>query len=120
MLKVARRQAEQVLEHLQAEHGVDAISRVQDQVLAYPGHGGGEGHEHRQADANHRQGIERVMDHDLVDDHLREQRRCQRHQLDGERGQEDIAEHLAVLQQLGNEPAKAEGFARRSLRIGVG
>ncbi len=48
------------------------------------------------------------MDDDLVDHDLGEQGRGQRHELDGERGQEDVAEHLAVLEQFGEEPTEPE------------
>ena len=61
-----------MLEHLQPQHRVDAVAGMQDQVLAHPGHGGGEGHEHRQPDADDGQGIERVVNDDLVDDDLGE------------------------------------------------
>ena len=36
MLEVQRRQPEQMVEDVTAEHGVDAVARVQDQVLAHP------------------------------------------------------------------------------------
>jgi len=67
VLEVARRQAEQVLEHLQAQHRVDAVAHVEDEVLAHPGHRGGENHKHRQTDADHRQSVESVMNDDFVD-----------------------------------------------------
>jgi len=119
VLEVTRRQAEQVLEHLQAQHGIDAVAGVQDQVLAHPGHRRTEHHEHGQPDADDDQGIEGVMDDHLVDDHLREQGRGQRHELDGEGSQKDVAEYLAVLQQLGEEPAEAELRAGGGLRIRI-
>ncbi len=119
VLEVTRREAEQMLEDLQAEHGVDAVAGVEDQVLAHPGHRRAEHHEHGKPDADDRQRIERVVHNDLVDHHLRKQRRGQRHELDGERRHEDVAEHLAVLEQLGDEPAETEMGARGGLRVRI-
>lgn len=109
-----------MFEDLQAQYGVDAVAGMENEVLAHPGHRGGEEHEHGQSDADDGQGIERVMDNDLVDDHLGEQGRGQRHQLNGERGNEHVAEHLAVLEQLGEEPAEAERLAPQPGRVGIG
>ena len=120
VLEVARRQAEKVLEHLQAQHRVDAVAHVEDEVLAHPGHRGGENHKHRQTDADHRQRVERVMDNHFVNHYLGEQRRCERHQLDCERREEYVAEDAAVLQQFGDEPAEAEFRACRAQRIRIG
>jgi hypothetical protein len=108
MLEVTRRQAEQVLEHLQAQHGIDAVAGMQDQVLPHPGHRRTEHHEHGEPDADDGQGIERVVDDDLVYHHLGEQGRGERHELDGKRRHEDVAENPAVLEQFRNEPAKSE------------
>jgi hypothetical protein len=101
-----------VLEYLETQHGVDAVARVQDQVLTHPGHGGAEYHEHRQPDADHGEGIQGVVHDHLVDDDLGEQGGGERHQLDGKGSHEDVAEYLAVLEQFGDEPTEAEMRAR--------
>ena len=72
MFEVARWQAEQMFEDLQAQHSVDAVAGVQDQELAHPGHRRGEDHEHGEADADDRERIQRVVDDNLVKDHLGE------------------------------------------------
>lgn len=46
--------------------------------------------------------------HHLVDHDLREQRRGETDELDGERSDEHVAPDRAVLEQLGDEPAEAE------------
>ena len=48
------------------------------------------------------------MDQDLVDDDLEEQRGDQGKQLQEERGDQDFAEQLAVLDDGRDEPAEAE------------
>ena len=114
------RQAEQMLEHLQAQYRVDAVAHVENEVLAHPGHSGSEDHEHSQPDADHCQRVEGVMNNDLIDHYLGEQRRCERHQLNRERGSQDIAEDAAVLEQLGDKPAEAEFRAGRAQGVGIG
>jgi hypothetical protein len=46
--------------------------------------------------------------HHLVDDDLREDGCGEADELDGERGEQDVAPDLLVLEQLGDEPAEAE------------
>jgi len=53
------------------------------------------------------------MDHDFVDDGLREQRGGKPHELDGKRCQQHIAPDALVLQQLRDEPAETELTALR-------
>ena len=108
MLEVARRQLEQVVEHRRAQHGIHAVAGVQDQVLAHPGKQRGKDHEHGQADADHDQRALGMVDDDLVDDDLGEQRRAQREHLDDQGGDQHIAPDALVLQQLRDEPVEAE------------
>ena len=37
-----------------AQHRIDPVAGVNDQILPNPGHDGGEDHEYRQGDADHR------------------------------------------------------------------
>ena len=110
VLEVRQRQAQQVAEDLAAEHGIDAVAGVQDQVLAQPGHDAGEDHEQDQGDAEDDQGAVGLVDDDLVDDDLGEQRRGEGDELDGEAGEQDVAPDSLVLQEFGDEPAEAEGL----------
>ena len=61
-------------------------------------------------DADHDQRALGLVHHDLVDDHLGEQRRGEADELDGERGEQHVAPDALVLEQLGDEPAEAEGL----------
>ena len=54
LLEVASRELEQMAEHLGAQHRIDPVAGVNDQILPNPGHDGGEDHEYRQGDADHR------------------------------------------------------------------
>jgi hypothetical protein len=108
LLEVGRRQPEQVLEDLAAEHGVDAVAGVQHEVLAQPGHAAGEQHEHDERDAKHDQGAVGLVHDYLVDDDLGEERGCQANELDGEAGDEDIAPDGFVLEEFRNEPLETE------------
>jgi len=116
LLEVAQRQAQHMTEHLTAEHGVDAVPGVNHQVLAQPGHHGREHHEHHERESDHRQRAVRLMHDHLVDDRLCEQRRRERHELNRQRGEQDIAEDALVLDQLGDEPAEAEVPASCGIR----
>ncbi len=119
LLEIARGQLEQVVEHGGAQHRIDAVAGVQDEVLAHPAEQGGEHHEHGQADADDDEGALRAVHHDLVDDHLGEQRRAQRQQLDDERGDQHVAPDALVLHQLGDKPSEAELglFVHRAIRV---
>jgi hypothetical protein len=56
---------------------------------------------------------------DLVDHHLREQRRCQPDQLQHQRGQQHVAPDGFVAQQLRYKPAETEaaGIVRRKVLV---
>lgn len=51
---------------------------------------------------------------------LGEQRRGKRHQLDRERGEQNVAKDPATLQQRGDEPAETEFRTGRAQRIRIG
>ena len=108
MLEVARRKLEQAVEHRRAQHGIDPVAGVQDQVLAHPGKQRGKNHEYGEPDADDDQRALGMVDDDLVDDDLGEQRRAQREQLDDQRGDQHVAPDALVLHQLRDEPVKAE------------
>ncbi len=58
------------------------------------------------------------MHHDLVDDHLREQRRGEREELDKQRGGQHLAPDALVPEQFGSKPAEAEfGSAGRGCGV---
>ena len=109
-LEVRQGQAQQMAEDLAAEDGIDAVAGVQDQVLAQPGHDAGEDHEQDQGDTEDDQGAVGLVDDDLVDDDLGEQRGGEGDELDGEAGEEDVAPDFLVLEEFGDEPAEAEGL----------
>jgi hypothetical protein len=77
--------------------------------LAKPGHHGVEHEEHAQTDGDRDQGALRVVNDDLVDDHLGEDRGREPDDLDGERCEQDVAPDRLVAGERGNEPAEAEG-----------
>ena len=81
MLEIGHRQAQEVPEDVAAQDCVDSISRVQDKVLSQPGHAGRENHEDRQSNRYQRQRARGLVNDDLVDDHLREEGRCDTHHL---------------------------------------
>jgi hypothetical protein len=57
---------------------------------------------------NHDKRADGMVNHHLVDDDLGAYRHSETDQLDSERGQQDFSPDLAVLEQLGDEPAEAE------------
>jgi hypothetical protein len=85
-------------EDLAAKDGIDSIAGVQDKVLAQPAHAAGEEHEHNQTDAEDDQGAVGLVDDDLVDDDLGEERRSQTDELAGQAGEQDITPDGFVLE----------------------
>lgn len=108
MLKIERGQPEQVLEDMTAKHGVDTVPRMQHQILPYPGQCSGKYHEHTHADRHRNEGALGAMDHNLVDNGLCEQGKTQRQDLQNQGSDEDFTPDCFVLQQLRDEPVKAE------------
>lgn len=83
--------------------------------LAQPAHARGEEHEHHETHRNRHQRAESLVHDDLVDDHLREERRRQTDQLNEKRGEQHIPPNPLVLEKLGPEPAEAECGGRGCL-----
>ena len=117
LFEVWQRQSEEVAENLAAEDGIDAVAGVQHEVLAQPAHAAGEEHEHDQTDTENDQGAVSLVNHDLVDDDLGEQRGGQTDELDGEAGEQDIAPDGFVFEEFGDEPLEAE-FLLRNFEAG--
>ena len=90
---------------------------MQHEVLAQPAHAAGEEHEHDQTDTENDQGAVSLVNHDLVDDDLGEQRGGQTDELDGEAGEQDIAPDGFVFEEFGDEPLEAE-FLLRNFEAG--
>ena len=109
-----------MLEDARAEHGVDPVAGVQDEVLPHPAHGGAEQRDDHERDADDDQRVDRLVNDDLVDDDLREERGRQREQLDRRRREQHVAPDRLVLEQLGHEPAEAERRCRLGPRVGIG
>ena len=72
LFEIRHGQMQHVAKDMTTQHGVDAVAGVQHEVLAQPGHGAGEQHEHDQPDGDGDQGALRLVHHDLVDDDLGE------------------------------------------------
>lgn len=108
VLEIGQRQSEQVPKDLAAQHGIDAIAGMQHEVLAQPGHGAGEEHEHDQGHAEHDQGAVGLVNNHLVDDDLGEQRCRQADQLDGQTGEQHVAPDGLVFEEFGDEPFETE------------
>ena len=109
-LKVAEREFVEVVHDPRADGEVDAVRGVHKEVGANrrEGHGGdGEQDEKNSEDI---QGIDGILDENLVDDHLSEQRVRQPEQLDKKRGDENLDQHALVLADRRQEPPEAELF----------
>lgn len=111
VLEIGQRQTQEVAEDLAAQYGIDAVAGVQDEVLAQPAHGAGEEHEQDEGDTEDDEGALGLVYDDLIDDDLREERRSQADQLDGQAGEQDVAPDGLVLEEFGDEPVETEaGF----------
>ena len=108
MMKIQMRQAQQMSKHGGAQHRIDPVPGMQDQLLAYPSHAGGKQHENRHPRADDLERRQGLMHHDLVDHHLREQGQSQTQQLNGERRQQHFAPDRLVPEQFGDEPPEAK------------
>jgi hypothetical protein len=117
--EVTGRELQDVLEHRRAEHRIDPIAGVQDEVLPQPGEETRENDEDTHAGGNHNERALRLVHDNLVDDHLRKERRSERQELDEEGGDQHVPPDRLVLQELRYEPAEAErtAGARGSVRI---
>ena len=107
-LEILDRQRQQLAEGASRQPDVDHVGRVQQQGLAHEAEAG---LEQQQADDGHRQhgqGRVALVHQHLVDDQLREDRHAHAEQLQHDGGDRDVAEGLALAQDLGDEPAQSE------------
>ena len=91
-----------------AQLDVDAVRRVREKIGAQYAE---DRFEQRNGDQPNDEHVERAQgatDQHLVDDDLEEQRRDQREKLEEERGDEDLAEQMAVFVDGAEEPADVE------------
>ncbi len=108
-----------MFEDLAAEHGIDAVAGMQDQVLTRPGQRTGEQQEHHQPEPDDVQGAHGLMHDHLVDHDLGEDRRGQCENLDHKRGGEHVPPDFSVLEEFGDKPVKPElGFGQVD-RVGI-
>jgi hypothetical protein len=117
VLEVAHRQREQVLEHAGAEHGVHPIAGMQHEILPHPAHRRAERHDRGEGNADDDERVGRLVDDDLVDHHLGEERDGEGQHLDREGRGEDVAPDAPVLHELRHEPAEAEGLGTLCSRV---
>ena len=108
MLEVAHGQFKQMLPDRRAQNGVHTVARMENEILPRPAHQSIEDDEDRHSQANRNQRTLGSVRDDLVDDGLREVRRRESHNLQCQRGQQDISPHFTVSYQLRNKPAKAK------------
>lgn len=124
ILEIGQGQSEQVPENLATENRIDTVAGVQHKVLAQPAHTAGEEHEYDQGYAKNDQGAMGLVNDDLVDDDLGEQRGSQTDELDGEAGKQYVTPDGLVLEQFGDEPRETEchglGFKAGNLAFLVG
>ena len=113
VLEVRKVQAQEVPEHLAAQHRVHAVSRMQHEVLPEPTHRRVEKEEHSQTHRDRDQGALGLMDYDLVDHDLGAKRRGEADQLNEEGGEQHVAPDTLVLEERRPEPAEAEFAVRR-------
>ena len=111
-LEIGDRQRQQVAEQAGAQLDIDAVGRVREQIGAQDAQNC---LEQRNGDQPDDQNIERAecpIDQNLVDDDLEEQRRNQRKELEEERGDENLAEQIAVLVDGAEEPGDVEAAGK--------
>ena len=88
--------------------------------LPHPVHAGVEDEKHRERDADYRQRIQALMHDHFIDYDLSEKRRGQGNELNRKGREQDVAPDVLMLEQLGDEPGKAEGFLPPGDGIRVG
>src|SRR5262245_201197 len=107
-LKVAHRQSQQVAEQARAELDVDAVGGVREQIGAQDGQNGLENRDRQQTDDQHVQRAQGPVHQHLVDDHLEEQRRDEREQLQEERRDQHLAQEMAIFVDRAKKPGDVE------------
>ena len=106
--KIRQRQRQDMSKELRAQLHIDPIRRMREEICAKTAERRIEYRQSHHPDREDMEGGEALMDQDLVDDHLCEQRRQQRKQLQEERSDQDLPEKLAVLDNGRNEPSEIE------------
>ena len=96
-LEIGDRQGHQMAEQPGAQLDVDPVGRMRKKISAQDAEDGLENRNRHQPDDQHIERAQRAMHQHLVDDHLKEQRRDQREQLQKERGDEHLAEQAAGI-----------------------
>jgi hypothetical protein len=119
-LKVGHRQSQQVAEKARAEFDVDAVGGVREQIGAQDAQNGLENRDRQQPDDQHVQRAQRPVHQHLVDDHLEEQRRDEREQLQEERRDQHLAQEMAIFVNRAQKPGDVEpaGNVRQSCPAG--
>ena len=109
-LEVAEREFVEVIHDPRTNCEVDAVRGVDKQVGAdgcKRDSGNGDQHKKHAEDI---QGIDRILDQDLVDDNLREEWVCESEQLNEKRSDENLYEHTLVLANRRQKPSEAKFF----------
>ena len=112
-LKIGHRQGHQVAEQARTQLDVDAVGGVREQIGALDAEDGLEQRDRHQTHHQHLQRRQAAVHQHLVDDHLEEQRRDQREELQEERGDEHLAEEASIFVDRPEKPGDAESAVRR-------
>jgi hypothetical protein len=106
--EIGERQRHQVAEQARAQLNVDAVGGVREDVGAERTEHSLEDRDGDEADQQHVERRHAAMHQHLVHHHLEEQGRDQREDLQEERGEQDLAQQVAVLVDRAHEPGDAE------------
>ena len=109
-LEEVDRQRQQVAEGAPGDMHVDLVGGRQQQHLAQVAERRIEKQGDRHADGEHGQGRRALVYQDLVDDELEKQRRGESQDVHRHAGDDHVAEGGALLEDLRDEPAQAEGL----------
>lgn len=96
------------MEQATAEFDVDPVRRVVERVGAQVLQDDFEDADRGEADDQDDEGRKRLVNEDLVDNELEEERREQAERLDGKRGDENVSERASISLERRNEPGEAE------------
>src|SRR5262249_45057095 len=107
-LKVGHRQSQQVVEQAGTEFDVDAVGGVREQIGPQDAQNGLENRDRQQTDDQDVEGAQAAVHQHLVDDHLEEQRRDEREQLQEERRDQHLAQEIAIFVDRAQKPGDVE------------
>ena len=99
---------QQMVKQACAEFHINTTGGVGKHVTAQTRQRDFEDRHHQQTRRNHIQRGQPVMHQHLVHDHLEEQRRNQREQVEHERHQQHFTQQLAIFDNSGDEPGEVE------------